>query len=334
MSSWFFLSLMRGLAFFLGIYIMMSSIDLLTTGAYNPNSWWVDLSLFPEPVRLVLEILLAISLLLFAARPPRKAAWRAIGTGICILFAAFAINNTVSVYFLAAEGTIDLGFPLPFSLGIALLLIALGFAQFYGSLTLPEKGSYYPVATVITALLAIALSGVLFPIGQAFCFGTTDYRAPVDAVVIFGAKANPNGTPSPALAGRVDKGIELYNAGYTPVLIMSGGTGVEGVDEAQVMKDYAIQRGVPESAIILDSAGNSSEDTVQNTLRIADEHGFVTIGAVSSFYHMARIKMLFLAEGKDVVTSPAATEKEGPAAVALVREIPGWWYYFYKNVIT
>ena len=192
-------------------------------------------------------------------------------------------------------------------------------------------------ATVLVAIIAVLACGVAFPWGQVYCFGMTDYRnpaEPVDAVVIFGAQVHPDGRLSVTLRNRVDAGIELYEQGCTKMLIMSGGTGWEGVNEAEAMRLYAIERGVPASAILVDVQGNSTELSVANTRALAQKYGYERLGAVSSFYHMARIKMLYLYEGLDVVTVPASSAGEGLATQrAAIREIPGWWFYWFKNLL-
>ena len=47
---------------------------------------------------------------------------------------------------------------------------------------------------------------------------------------------------TPMLKDRMDKGIELYNAGIAPKLLVSGDHGREQYDEVNTMKTYAIDR--------------------------------------------------------------------------------------------
>ena len=44
----------------------------------------------------------------------------------------------------------------------------------------------------------------------------------VNPMIIFGAKVNPDGTPSAALRERLDIGIRLYHQGYVDHLVMTG----------------------------------------------------------------------------------------------------------------
>ncbi|MDR0308895.1 MAG: YdcF family protein [Coriobacteriales bacterium] len=319
---------MRGLAFFLGIYAAISIVDLFNGGSYNANVWWIDLSGLPQTLSFILQVLVVLALLIFCFKVPRRLGWRITGASIFTVFALFALVNAITVWILARQGTIATGFPVPFSLFIAVAFIVLAVMVFFGYKALPPRR----LATFFISLFALILCGVAFPVGQIFCFGLTDYRTSVDAVVVLGAQVYPDGNLSPALAGRVDTAAELYQQGYTPVLIMSGGTGVEGVNEAQAMKGYAISKGVPDSAILLDENGVSTELTVQDTLPIIREQGFRRIGVVSSFYHLARVKMLYLSSGLNVFTIPCDGSKEGDSAFkSALREVPGWWYYWFRS---
>ena len=331
------LAAVRGLALFLGIYAALSLLTAFAGGNYNANAWWIDMSHIPSIISWFLQLCLTATLIAFTFKVPRLLFWRLSATLLFICFALIALQNALLVYALADQGSIKLGFSLPFSLFIMAAFLALALAVFFGyrvmSKTLSTRQKQPRWATALVIILSLCLSGIAFPLGQTVCFGMTDYRQEVDAVVIFGAQVYPSGRLSQALAGRVDKGIELYQQGYTPVLIMSGGTGVEGINEAEAMRQYAIDRGVPAQAIIIDPSGNSTELTVAHTLVIAEQYGFHHLAAVSSFYHMPRIKMFFLSSGSDVLTVPADLTSEGSSALfTTFREVPGWWFYWFKQV--
>lgn len=334
----FFRLLARGLALFLALYVALSIFALFRDNAYNLNTWWIDLHFLPAIVGVVLQAVVALALFLFAFLSPARFALRLPLGVIFLLFAVFATINAVEVYLTAASGVIVLGFPVPFSLFIAVAFLLLTIAVLSKrpvkhSRDASRANGGSKLKTVSVMLLAVVLSGILFPLGQVYCFGKTEYRSRVDAVVVLGAQVLPNGQLTYPLQDRVDKGIELYKNGITPVLIMSGGVDVEGTDEAAAMRDYAVEQGVPASAILLDSKGNTTEATAQNVVKIAEREGFIRLGTVSSYYHMARIKMLFLANGHDVYTYPATPVLEdGNLAFNTVREIPGWWYYWFGAV--
>ncbi len=66
-------------------------------------------------------------------------------------------------------------------------------------------------------------------------FGRTDFRRPADAAVILGAKVYDDGSLSRALKDRLVTGIELYRQGLVSYLVMSGGTGKNGLSEPRQM---------------------------------------------------------------------------------------------------
>ncbi len=88
--------------------------------------------------------------------------------------------------------------------------------------------------------------------------GLADELEASDLAVVFGNKVNEDGTPSPRLKARLDRAHELYRARTVPLLLVSGGLGREGFDEAKVMADYLAGRGMPREHILVDSAGNNS----------------------------------------------------------------------------
>ena len=91
--------------------------------------------------------------------------------------------------------------------------------------------------------LILAAVGLLAPAG------------PADVAVVLGNTVTPDGQPSPRLAARLDRAYDCYAAAQCRVLFVSGGVDAAGADEAAVMRDYLISRGVPADRIVADSAG-------------------------------------------------------------------------------
>jgi SanA protein len=89
----------------------------------------------------------------------------------------------------------------------------------------------------------------------------------VDAVperpvaIIFGAGVRPNGKPSPILADRIKTGVKLYQAGKVKALLLTGDNSVATYNEPEVMRQYALSLGVPDSALVLDYAGFRTYDS-------------------------------------------------------------------------
>jgi uncharacterized SAM-binding protein YcdF (DUF218 family) len=179
---------------------------------------------------------------------------------------------------------------------------------------------------------------VFFPLAQMECFGTTDYRRKADAIVVFGAKANADGTASQVLGDRTRAAIGLYKEGLGKVLIFSGGPGAGGggpLSEPGVMKRIAMEAGVPESAVILDEAGINTEATVKDTAAIFKERGIKKVLAVSNDYHLPRVKMTY-ARGLagvpvEVYTVPCGESSPlGGKPYFMAREVAALWVYYLR----
>ncbi len=120
-------------------------------------------------------------------------------------------------------------------------------------------------------LRALALLSVLVPlcaIGALVWSGLHDHLGVADVALVFGNKINADGKPSARLQARLDTAISLFKRGYFKTIIASGGTGKEGFAEGTVMKDYLIQNGIPDHAIIADNQGSDTFASAKNTVDI------------------------------------------------------------------
>jgi vancomycin permeability regulator SanA len=136
------------------------------------------------------------------------------------------------------------------------------------------------VASLLVGLLVIAISIRLELLGHLHA---DPAGAPTTGVaLILGAEVYADGRPSPALANRLDVGIELLRLGRVRALLMSGGN---GTFEVGAMRAYAIARGVTSDAILLDAAG---ERTLASCLQARDSFGMRRLIVVSQELHMAR----------------------------------------------
>ena len=117
-----------------------------------------------------------------------------------------------------------------------------------------------------------------------------------DCILVLGAGVWENGKPSQMLADRLNQGIELYNTGASDRLLMSGDHGRVGYDEVNVMKDYAIARGIPSGHIFMDHAGFS---TYESMYRARDIFKAKKVIIVTQRYHMYRALYTARALGLD-----------------------------------
>lgn len=107
----------------------------------------------------------------------------------------------------------------------------------------------------------------------------------VDCILVLGAGVWANNTPSPMLKDRLDQGIALYQQGVSDKIIMSGDHGRTQYDEVNVMKQYAIERGIPSEHIFMDHAGFS---TYESMYRARDIFQVKKMIVITQKYHMYR----------------------------------------------
>ena len=98
------------------------------------------------------------------------------------------------------------------------------------------------------------------------------------------------------LADRLNQGIELYQAGAADRLLMSGDHGRAEYDEVNVMKAYAMERGIPSEHIFMDHAGFS---TYESMYRARDVFEAKKVIIVTQRYHMYRALYVARALGLD-----------------------------------
>lgn len=106
----------------------------------------------------------------------------------------------------------------------------------------------------------------------------------VDCILILGAGVWGD-KPSPMLEDRLLEGINLYNNNVSGKIIMSGDHGKEDYDEVNIMKEYAIQKGIPSENIFMDHAGFS---TYESIYRAKEIFGAKKIVIVTQKYHLYR----------------------------------------------
>lgn len=159
--------------------------------------------------------------------------------------------------------------------------------------------------------------------------GMNDELTVTDAAVVLGNKVELDGRPSKRLQGRLDRAVELYFDNWYNYIIVSGGFGKEGFDEAVVMKDYLIEKGIPEYKILLDNDGYNSMMTAKNTRKIMEEMDFDSVTIITQFYHISRTKLAFKNEGIENICSAHSEYYELRDAYSLFRE----FFAYYKYLI-
>ena len=107
----------------------------------------------------------------------------------------------------------------------------------------------------------------------------------VDCILVLGCYVHDSGRPSDMLADRLRRGIELYQSGAAPKLLMSGDHGQKDYNEVKAMKLEAMDEGIPSEDIFMDHAGFS---TYESIFRARDVFAADKIIIVTQEYHLYR----------------------------------------------
>jgi uncharacterized SAM-binding protein YcdF (DUF218 family) len=138
-------------------------------------------------------------------------------------------------------------------------------------------------------------------------WGSRDGAQRAHAIVVLGA-AQYVGRPSPVLKARLDHAITLWSEGMAPMLIVTGGMGVgDTTSEAAVGRQYALKRGVPDSAILVENAGRTTRESLRAVGEMMGQRDLDSAILVSDPFHMLRLSIVARGFGLTAHTSPTRT---------------------------
>jgi vancomycin permeability regulator SanA len=315
----------RFIGFAVGVFVAVNLAGEVIRGPFDTIPQWITIP-GPRWLRLSIEACAAAALVAgpFARRIParvRKASAIFLGA-----LTALSILDAGRFYAALERGSIATPVVVPASVPVALVLGALAALLFLERAPAPLSGG----RRVVVAVGAVAATVLALPLLRMAMFGPTRYVRDADCAIVLGARVWNDGTPSHALADRVDEAILLYHQGRVRKLLMSGAIDDgNGFSEPAVMKARAVAAGVPSDAVLLDEAGVDTASTVQNSARLARAKEIGSALVVSHYYHEPRLKMLFDRTGMRVYTVPARMKHRlFKEPYFIVREIAAYYHSF------
>jgi len=147
------------------------------------------------------------------------------------------------------------------------------------------------------------------------------------AIVVLGGGVRPPEVSGQAPdlnngSDRVWHGVRLFHAGKAPFLLMSGGSDLSqsASSEAEVMRQFAMDLGVPIGAIVLEERSRNTRQNAQFSAEMLKAQGVKNILLVTSALHMRRAVALFESQG--LMVTPAATDHEARSRFSAVDWLP------------
>lgn len=164
---------------------------------------------------------------------------------------------------------------------------------------------------------AILTVGLLLWMGCVAALGVSAVPVSSDMAVVFGTAVDAKGRPHPALRERLEEGLRLWRAGLVRRVIVSGA--IESgnhQDEARIMADWLTARGVPATAIIIDSHGNNTWLTALHVARLHPAGAVV----VTQWFHVPRAEWALRRVGVHPVSGAAPSRFHSTQFWYLFRE--------------
>jgi vancomycin permeability regulator SanA len=197
---------------------------------------------------------------------------------------------------------------------------------------MPDKNSPPIIAVRVLAggACIVVFAGLLLAAGLAID-GMTDRLHTADVAIVLGNRVNPDGRPSSWLQARLDKTVQMYQKGFFPYIIVSGGFGKEGFDEADVMKAYLVSAGIPAGAIWVDHYGLDTYSTALNSSTLMSSYGWKSAFVISQYYQIPRTKLALRRFGITHIYSAHAQGLTSNGLISLAREVIAYPVYFMRS---
>lgn len=117
---------------------------------------------------------------------------------------------------------------------------------------------------ILLSLFTLILIFIIWNAVSIYNYSKVDEKQNADVVIVLGAAATGEGV-SPVFRERINHGIWLYDNGYVPKIIMTGGYGKGNKkSDADIAKQYAVSQGIPGEDILIEEASTITDDNLKN----------------------------------------------------------------------
>ena len=163
--------------------------------------------------------------------------------------------------------------------------------------------------------LPLASNGLVGLIEGEFPYQPLSSVPSAPAMVVLGGGIHPPRSAQfpPNLESSADRvwyAAKLWHAGKSPLLVLSGGGDprTSALSEAEAMREFLADLGVPDSALLLETRSRTTRENAIYTAELLKQRGLQRVLLVTSALHMPRAKKLFESQGIEVEAVPTDHE--------------------------
>jgi len=162
--------------------------------------------------------------------------------------------------------------------------------------------------TLLVLAVLAAVATFLFLCWRINHTGAHDEAQRADAIVVLGARVEPDGQAGPDLRVRTLHAVDLFQRGLAPYIICTGGFQDDRLSAASVGCKLATAQGVPADKILLADGSSTTREDAARTAELMAAKGWQTAILVSHPLHLERARLVFEAQGISVYPSPTSTD--------------------------
>jgi uncharacterized SAM-binding protein YcdF (DUF218 family) len=165
--------------------------------------------------------------------------------------------------------------------------------------------------TLLILLALVVMAGIAQVLAIAWRVnwtGSHDRPQTADAIIVLGARIEPDGKPGPDLTARTLHAVQLFERSLAPVIVCAGGYEGDRMAAAAVARRLAIEEGVPADRVLVADDSMSTGEEAEKVASLMMARGWKRAILVSHPLHLERARILFEGQGITVYTSPTSTE--------------------------
>lgn len=199
----------------------------------------------------------------------------------CILSAFFLLDGIV----LSVRGNISVGLFIVYGLSICCAV----FAKFYKEIWLLTSDG---ILLWLRYLVIIGIVVYISCMGLILAYSHTNVTYNEDVVIVLGSGVK-NGRPNVTLQARLDAAVEYYEKNRDVYIVVAGGLARQkDTTEAAVMKNYLLEKGIPERVIIEEDKSQSTQENYRFSKEILENKNIRhdSIVFITNSFHIYRAK--------------------------------------------